>query len=114
MQSQRHIRDHIFETVSEAENSGRTWEVCFVKETRTGYEFVDNSTLSVNGTSVLSTKEGGNTRWVSIYGKHELNKYAVPVLTFPCNTVFINEEEPGLTFDSNNELIMHLVPLEDI
>ena len=114
MQSQRHIRDHIFETVADAQNSGRTWEICFVKETQTGYEFLDNSTLTVNGKTVLSTVQGGNTRWKAIWGKYEIGKFAVPTVSFAQYTVFVEQELPELVFDANGDLVMHLATFEDI
>lgn len=70
LQSQRHIRDHIFETVSDAENSGRVFECCFVKETKTYYEFVSSLPEVIDHKRILATGQNGFSRWKAIAGKY--------------------------------------------
>ncbi len=110
LNSQRHVRDLIFATVADAQASGRTFEICYVQSTLTGYEYLDNAPgLIVNGTSILSTINGGETRWRSIYGKYEFNKFAVPVTASATETVFKAHELPELVFDINGDVVMQLV-----
>lgn len=110
MLSQRHIRDYIFADIAEAQQGGRSYEVCYVKSTRTHYEYIeDGGGLVVNGTSILSTVNGGNTRWLAISGQYEMNKFAVPLTEVAQNTVFTGQELPELVFDVNGNVMMHLV-----
>jgi len=110
MQSQRHIRDLIFDTVTDAQSSGRPHEVCYIKSTRTFYEYIESGGgLTVNGTSVLSTANGGNTRWYAISGAYETSKYAVPMTGIAQYTVFTQQELPELMFDINGNVVMQLV-----
>jgi len=84
LQSQRHIRDFIFDTVNDAENSGRLHEVCYVKETKTWYEYVSGCTLDIDHLKVLKTKKGGNHKWVAFAGFYSLALASINV-TFQLN-----------------------------
>jgi len=70
MQSQRHIRDFIVDTVSEAKSTGRAHEVCYVKETATYYEFVPWYPHTANDVTILTTGQGGFSRWVAKVGRN--------------------------------------------
>ena len=71
LESQRHIRDFIIETVAEAQATGRPFEICYVKELRTGYEFIEQGAdYVVDGINVLSTGQGGDSRWVAVFGQY--------------------------------------------
>lgn len=68
--SQRQIRDIRFDTVADANLGGRKGEVCFVVENETHYDFFeDGGGLLVDDEIILSTGQGGNTRWVAKSGK---------------------------------------------
>jgi hypothetical protein len=69
--SQRWVRDLIFADVTAAEAAGRPNEVCYVQSLKTFYDYVvAGSAYTVNHTSVLSTGNGGNTRWKARAGQH--------------------------------------------
>jgi len=69
--SQIHIKDLILPYKYWLSQTGRRNEVCFCLETMTGYAFVENgAAYTVNNTSVLNTVQGGDTRWVGVYGQY--------------------------------------------
>jgi hypothetical protein len=73
--SQIHIKDLILPYKYWLSQTGRRNEVCFCLETMTGYAFVENgSAYTVNNTSVLNTVQGGDTRWVGVYGQYNYFK----------------------------------------
>ena len=62
--NQKQIKDLVFADVTAAEASGRPDEVCYVQTLKTFYDYVvAGSEYTVNHTSILSTGNGGNTRW---------------------------------------------------
>jgi len=68
--SQRQIRDLRFETIADANSGGRKGEICFVVENETHYDFVESGAgLLVEDEVILSTGQGGDTRWVAKSGK---------------------------------------------
>lgn len=71
MQSQRHIRNFIVNTISEARSVGRLHEICYVKETRTHYEFKHWYPYTADNKRVLTTGQGGFTRWVAFAGLYK-------------------------------------------
>lgn len=112
--SQRHIKGLRFDTVAEAELSGRVIEACYIFETRTFYEYKQSSSLPIDHTSILSTGQGGGSRWVAVAGRYELGKFARPITDVAVNTVFIKNELPELQFDLGGNVMMELVNYGDI
>jgi len=71
MLNQRQIKDLVFDTVTAAEAAGRPGEVCYCAETETLYEYVAaGSAYTVDHLEILSTENGGDTRWVARAGKY--------------------------------------------
>jgi len=71
MLNQRQITDLVFDTVTAAEAAGRPGEVCYCAETETFYAYVAaGSAYTVEHLEVLSTTNGGDTRWVARGGKY--------------------------------------------
>ena len=67
-------KDLIFADVTAAEAAGRPNEVCYVQSLKTFYDYVvDGSAYTVNHTSVLSTGNGGDTRWLARAGLYALS-----------------------------------------
>ena len=113
--SQRHIKGLRFNTVSEAEAAGRNIESCYVFATQTFYEFLSNApTLTIDHETILSTGQGGNSRWRAVSGKYEIGKFARPMTDTAVNTVFIETELPELQFDLSGNVMMELVSYGDI
>ena len=76
--NQNQITDLVFADVTAAEAAGRPGEICYVQSLKTLYDYVAaGSAHTVNHTSVLSTGNGGNTRWRARAGQ-----YVVDVVNF--------------------------------
>lgn len=76
MLNQNQIKDLIFADVTAAEAAGRPNEVCYVQSLKTFYDYVvAGSGYTVNHTSILSTGNGGNTRWLARAGQYSVNIY---------------------------------------
>ena len=75
MLNQRQIKDLVFDTVTAAEAAGRPGEVCYCSETETFYEYVAaGSAYTVDDLGVLSTVNGGDTRWIARAGTYFLER----------------------------------------
>lgn len=84
--------DTVLEMNSLSKMTGLEYVYC--NETNTLYSYVDSLVVPDNGTSVLSTIDGGDTRWVGIAGTYAY--YAGAVLS---NEIVINQIEaeiPGI------------------
>ena len=69
--NQNQIKDLIFVDVAAAEAAGRPGEICYVQSLKTLYDYVvAGSGYTVNHTSILSTGNGGDTRWRSRSGQY--------------------------------------------
>ena len=68
-----------YETIADAEAaSGSDNDLCYIIETETCYRYEDNENiLTDNNKYVLSTNDGGNTRWLGIAGKYNLNDFSL-------------------------------------
>jgi hypothetical protein len=68
--SQRWVRDLIFADVTAAKAAGRPDEVCYVQSMKTFYDYVvAGSGYTANDTSILTTGNGGDTRWIARAGQ---------------------------------------------
>lgn len=69
---------------------GRDKEIIFCVETETSYMYTSNGgALTPNDTSVVVTVNGGNTRWVAVFGRYTYTKEIVAqqyVKEFDLNT----------------------------
>lgn len=73
MISQLQIKDLFFADVASAEAAGRPNEVCFVVATNTWYRYIaSGAAYTVDDLSILSTVNGGNTRWLGFAGTYSL------------------------------------------
>ncbi len=71
MLSQQQIHNLQFDTVTEAETKGRKREICFIQQTQTFYQFVENGEVfPIDHIKVLATGDGDNTRWCAISGRY--------------------------------------------
>ena len=112
--SQRQIRDSWFETVAEAEASGRPTETCFIKETQTHYYFCLSYPAVIDHLSILSTQRAGFTRWVGYAGRHaiDFNRVHAPKHTLKDNTYLVIEEytqytiHGTLTLKANVDIVL--------
>lgn len=69
--NQNQVKDLFFADVTAAEAAGRPSEVCYVQSMKTFYDYVvAGSAYTVNHTSVLSTGNGGDTRWKARAGQY--------------------------------------------
>ncbi len=71
-----------YDTIALAEAaSGSDNDLCFVVETETIYRYESSAaTATDNNTSVLSTGDGGNTRWLGAGGKYIFNAEQLNIL----------------------------------
>lgn len=68
--NQNQVKDLFFADVTAAEAAGRPNEVCYVQSLKTFYDYVvAGSAYTVDHTSILSTGNGGDTRWIARAGK---------------------------------------------
>ena len=75
LQSQRHIRDWVVETIAELKTVGRPFEICYCKETATWYEFLTSFAVSVDDKKVITTGVGGFSRWVARAGNYQVKPH---------------------------------------
>lgn len=69
--NQNQVTDLIFTDVTAAEAAGRPNEICYVQSLKTFYDYVAaGSGYTVDHTSILSTGNGGNTRWRARSGQY--------------------------------------------
>jgi len=67
MINQNQIKDKYFATIAAAKAAGRPNEVCYVAATGRVYAYiVSGAAYTADDVTVLTTANGGNTRWVSI------------------------------------------------
>ena len=85
-QSQRHVRDLIFDSVVDAVASGRVFECCYVKETQTHYEFVNSLPVVIDHKRILSTIKNGFSRWKAVGGKYAFD-FQYPKHTIPATDI---------------------------
>jgi hypothetical protein len=78
-----------FLTVTSAEAAnGADNDICYVVETDTFYRYESSgSAYTDNNTSILSTGEGGNTRWLAVAGKYTITS---PILSGVFRNAIIN------------------------
>lgn len=90
MLNQNQIKDLIFADVTAAEAAGRPNEICYVQSMKTLYDYVvAGSGYTVNHTSILSTGNGGDTRWRARAGQ-----YVVDVVDFKGGLKTIDPTDP--------------------
>jgi hypothetical protein len=76
MLNQNQIKDLYFATVADAKAAGRPNEVCYVAETGLMYYYLAaGAAYTADDIGVLTTANGGNTRWVSL--RHRISDYLV-------------------------------------
>jgi len=78
--TQNQITDLVFADVTAAEAAGRPNEICYVQSMDTFYNYVvSGSAYTVDHTTVLSTGNGGDTRWIARSGQHSHATYTKTV-----------------------------------
>jgi len=66
MLNQNQIKDNYFTTITDAKAAGRPKETCYVASTHRLYEYiVAGSEYTADDDMILTTGNGGDTRWVS-------------------------------------------------
>ena len=67
--NQKQIKNFVFADVTAAEAAGRPDEVCYVQTLKTFYDYLAaGSAYTVDHTTVLSTGNDENTRWIARAG----------------------------------------------
>ena len=96
MLNQNQIEDLIFADVTAAEAAGRPNEICYVQSMKTFYDYiVAGSGYTVNHTSILSTGNGGDTRWRARAGQYVVDvMYAVVASSYGIEW---DDDEPSPT-----------------
>lgn len=71
MLSQRQVKNLVFADIAAAKAAGRPGEVCYVQSMKTFYDYVvAGSGYTANDTSILTTGNGGDTRWRARAGQY--------------------------------------------
>lgn len=116
--NQKQIYDLVFADVTAAQAAGRPNEICYVESTKSVYAYIaSGSSYTVDGLKVLSTGNGGDTRWVVRAGEQALMLFtagSVPYagsdgrltegnLTYASDTLTVRTELQVLTDDSGTD-----------
>jgi len=109
----------VFPTVNGAESSSGSQNLLsFVVETNTFYRFEENgSAYTPNSEQVLSTSDGGNTRWIAVAGfkaiSERFQKYAQTVKA--CGfTLSGSDNESTLSFDGTSRIFSLTPTTEEV
>jgi len=107
--NQRQIKDLVFVDITAAKAAGRPGEICYVQSLNTFYEYVvSGAAYTANDTSILTTGNGGDTRWRARAGAYvdgDIDyggKYATQLQNIPD----LAAKGPGFWFDGVDDRIV--------
>ena len=89
--NQKHIKNLQVDTLAELGNTSAVY--CYCRETNTLYQYIsDGSSYHIDNLVVVSTPDGGNTRWLGIAGDYAI-KTSSHLIMFPEGESMLNPLE---------------------